>query len=315
MDQRQLAVATALVLVLSSSASAAAQDPFSPVHSDKHPATARLLVEHSAFTPGKPLTVGLHLKLEKDWHVYWKNPGDSGEPPSLKWDLPEGWTAGPLQFPAPKRLMEGDLVTFGYDKEVLLLALVKPPKEWKDESVTLKATASWLVCKDVCLDGEASLDLTITSGAVSAKLDRETLALFQRTRRALPRTDGVTWKDVITMNAPGTKGRSVRLYAVSQHLPAGAPFFYFPEKEGVVAPSKLAEGTVLKLDAANPPKKAPWLPGILDLREGVHHVAEIPFPLKSPKDFPAGILVVETKIGPLAFRYRGGDPKDKPSGK
>src|SRR5271156_3093275 len=47
---------------------------------------------------------GLYFKLEPGWHVYWKNAGDSGEPPRVRWTLPDGVSAGDFQFPAPKRL-------------------------------------------------------------------------------------------------------------------------------------------------------------------------------------------------------------------
>jgi DsbC/DsbD-like thiol-disulfide interchange protein len=53
------------------------------------------------------------------WHVYWKNAGDAGEPPHMKWTLPDGIAAGPLEFPAPKRLPLGPLMDFGYENEVL----------------------------------------------------------------------------------------------------------------------------------------------------------------------------------------------------
>ena len=62
---------------------------------------------------------GLYFKLEPGWHVYWKNAGDAGEPPHIHWTLPAGVTAGPLQFPAPKRLPLGPLMDFGYEDEVL----------------------------------------------------------------------------------------------------------------------------------------------------------------------------------------------------
>ena len=58
---------------------------------------------------------GLYFKLESGWHVYWKNPGDAGEPPKIKWTLPQGITAGAFQYPIPKRLPLGPLIDFGYE--------------------------------------------------------------------------------------------------------------------------------------------------------------------------------------------------------
>ena len=79
----------------------------------------QLIVPDSASVPGDANNVGLYFKLEPGWHVYWKNPGDAGEPPHIKWTLPQGVTAGPLQFPIPKRLPLGPLMDFGYEDEVL----------------------------------------------------------------------------------------------------------------------------------------------------------------------------------------------------
>ena len=62
---------------------------------------------------------GVYFQLEPGWHIYWRNPGDAGEPPHIHWTLPEGVAAGPMQFPAPKRLPLGPLMDFGYEDHVL----------------------------------------------------------------------------------------------------------------------------------------------------------------------------------------------------
>ena len=67
---------------------------------------------------GGTLQAGLVLTIEEHWHVYWMNAGDSGEPPEIKWTLPAGITAGPMQFPPPTRLPLGPLMDFGYEDEV-----------------------------------------------------------------------------------------------------------------------------------------------------------------------------------------------------
>ncbi len=74
----------------------------------------QLIVPSSALTRGQSSNAGLYFKLEPGWHVYWKNAGDSGEPPRMKWTLPDGVSAGPLQFPAPRRLPLGPLMEIGY---------------------------------------------------------------------------------------------------------------------------------------------------------------------------------------------------------
>ncbi len=81
--------------------------------------TLQLVVPAKLFDPGAANDAGLYFKLEPGWHIYWKNAGDSGEPPHIKWTLPEGITASALEFPAPKRLPLGPLMDFGYENEVL----------------------------------------------------------------------------------------------------------------------------------------------------------------------------------------------------
>src|ERR1700676_880759 len=74
----------------------------------------QLVVPERTLSAGVPADAGLYFKLEPGWHVYWKNAGDSGEPPRIKWTLPQGISVSPLQFPAPTRLPLGPLMDFGY---------------------------------------------------------------------------------------------------------------------------------------------------------------------------------------------------------
>lgn len=111
------------------------------------------------------MTVALYFKPEPGWHIYWSNPGDSGMPPSVNWQLPPGFTAGPLQFPFPERILAPPLVSYGYEHETILVTEITPAPGWKPTPITLKAEVDWLVCKEACLPGHASLDLTLASHA------------------------------------------------------------------------------------------------------------------------------------------------------
>src|SRR3974390_2393617 len=64
----------------------------------------QLVFPSATLNQGQSANAGLYFKLEQGWHVYWKNAGDSGEPPHIHWTLPDGISAGPLQFLPPKRL-------------------------------------------------------------------------------------------------------------------------------------------------------------------------------------------------------------------
>src|SRR5579872_5810272 len=70
---------------------------------------AELLCEQTSIQPGGSVTVGFHFRMQKGWHIYWQNPGDSGQAPSITWTLPEGFTAGEIQWPLPQRLVASTL--------------------------------------------------------------------------------------------------------------------------------------------------------------------------------------------------------------
>src|SRR5258705_12747358 len=55
---------------------------------------AHLVSEVSAVAPGQSFWVALELNIRDGWHTYWRNPGDSGQATTLKWQLPPGFTAG-----------------------------------------------------------------------------------------------------------------------------------------------------------------------------------------------------------------------------
>jgi thiol:disulfide interchange protein DsbD len=120
----------------------------------------QLVVPAAQLNPGEGTNAGFYFKLEPGWHVYWKNAGDSGEPPHIRWTLPEGITAGPLQFPAPKRLPLGPLMDFGYENEVLFPLTLDVAKSAKPGPVVLQAKVDWLVCREVCIPGKAELEVS-----------------------------------------------------------------------------------------------------------------------------------------------------------
>ncbi len=118
-----------------------------------------------AIAPGGTLQVGLVLTLEEKWHVYWKNAGDSGEPPHITWTLPKGISAGPMQFPIPSRLPLGPLMDFGYEDEVAFPVEISAAKSVAPGPIHLDAKVDWLVCREVCIPGKAHLGLDLNVAA------------------------------------------------------------------------------------------------------------------------------------------------------
>ena len=128
--------------------------------------TAEMTSLRPQIAAGGAVEAGLVLTLDEHWHVYWKNAGDSGEPPKITWTLPPGITADPMQFPPPQRLPLGPLMDFGYESEVAFPVLLHAAAGTKPGKVHLDAQVSWLVCAAQCLPGKAhlGLDLEVVSG-------------------------------------------------------------------------------------------------------------------------------------------------------
>src|SRR5436309_4124764 len=145
---------------------------------------ATLLADTSAIVPGKPFTAGLLLRMAPAWHTYWKFSGDAGLPTEIKWKLPVGWKVGEIQWPIPLKTNDpGDIQTYGYQDEVLLMQQITPSAKIDNSSVKLSADASWLVCERICIPGSAKLDLDLPIASASSRANQ---GLFARWRRLLP---------------------------------------------------------------------------------------------------------------------------------
>jgi DsbC/DsbD-like thiol-disulfide interchange protein len=157
-------------------------------------ARVELLSRQTAIVPGSSLQLGIHFILEEGWHIYWINPGDSGQPPSFAWYWPPGFSAGEIQWPRPERLQPSkELVDYGYDGEVLLPLTIHPPPAIGDRSAEFGAEAKWLICREVCIPEHASLHLTLpVSSAVG--IEQRHAQLFECTDKLLPQRLPSNWK-------------------------------------------------------------------------------------------------------------------------
>ena len=140
------------------------------------------------FEPGKPFIIGVHLQMPVGWHTYWINPGDSGIPTEVKWNLPEGFSASPLQWPVPVRIEAPPLVTFGYEKEVVLFATITPAENFKKgASAKIEAEVRWLECKESCIPGKATERISLLSGKVPVEQrNPEAVDLLKRFQLEIP---------------------------------------------------------------------------------------------------------------------------------
>ena len=157
--------------------------------------TVTLLSDRDAIVPGERMWIGLRFQMEKGWHIYWVNPGDSGEPPKVQWQLPAGFRAGQIEWPAPQRLTAPSIVDYGYENEVLLMAPLRVAANLKQGAkATLTATVNWLVCREICIPGKAQLALELPIAKRRQTHASSEHASFERSRKGLPQRPPASWK-------------------------------------------------------------------------------------------------------------------------
>ncbi len=127
------------------------------------PVRAELLADAVQVAPGEVLRVGVRLEIDDGWYIYGKDPGVTGLPTEVDWELPEDVEIGDLEYPEPERFeFEGE-PALGYSGEVLLTATLKLPEEFEGD-LALGAAVSWLACSAVCIPGEERVGLTVSVG-------------------------------------------------------------------------------------------------------------------------------------------------------
>lgn len=157
--------------------------------------TLELIAENQWIEIGHPFYLGLHFQLERGWHIYWVNPGDSGEPPRVTWQLPPGLNPGAIEWPAPRRLGTSSIVDFGYEDAVMLIVPVHAETSLAAQPLAqLGAEIKVLVCREICIPGRTQLSLTLPIKLRPPAPDVQTRDLFAAARKDLPRPAPQNWK-------------------------------------------------------------------------------------------------------------------------
>ncbi len=182
--RRFVGFASAMCLGLAGRAAMAdAQQPprdLSP-HSD-----AILVSDVASVQPGAKVSIAVRLTLDPGWHTYWINPGDAGLPLKVKWTLPAGVTAGPLEFPTPRLTPQAPLMSYGYENEVFVLTELQVPASAAiGSTLTISGKGDWLACADICLPATGTFTLDVPIAAAAGPATKWTDAIAT-TRRSIP---------------------------------------------------------------------------------------------------------------------------------
>lgn len=124
------------------------------------PVQIKIITDTETVEPGTMIKVGVYFKVDPGWHIYWKNPGDSGLPTKVKHLVPEGFEIKQTHYPVPKTfLREGNILDYGYEDELLLITDIYVPKDTDIKKFKIKSEALWVVCKEVCIAGSREIEL------------------------------------------------------------------------------------------------------------------------------------------------------------
>ena len=299
---RQLSLATCAILL--------AHSTFAQNYQGKELVHATLLADTSAVVPGKPFTAGLLLRMAPGWHTYWKFSGDAGLPTEIKWNLPPGWKVGEIQWPIPlKTLDPGDIQTYGYQDEILLLQEITPPAKIDVSPVKLSAQADWLVCEKICIPGNASLVLELP---VSSSGEPKNSDLFARYRRLVPQD----FPAATTATASWSRtGNDLHLKVSSDQIANHQTLDFFPVPQGntVVGhpgvESRTANEITFKIPTESPDMNLSSMPGVIVFAQHENgndrtgwelHASQIAA-MPAPAPQPSGGL-----LGFLLFGFIGG---------
>jgi len=180
-----------------------------------------LLSDQTAKTRSGVQWIGLRFQLDPGWHIYWTNPGDSGEPPKIAWQLPTGFQAGDLQFPIPHRIRDHGLTDYGYEGDVVLLSKLTVPAGATSNKAEIGADVRYLVCREVCVPGKDHVSLSLptarnASSLADVELIRSAQARLPQPLPARARVSAASQGDGISI---AVAGRNSNLEQITDLIP------------------------------------------------------------------------------------------------
>ncbi len=161
-------------------------------------ATVELLLPRAALKPGETVAVGVKFTMQPGWHIYWTNPGDSGQPPTFRWSLPGGgasrmlrgaeWEATDPSFPTPQQFVDGSgAVGYGYSGTVIFPATITVPASTvPGQGAELAMAVDYLVCDDICLAESAVVMVNVEVGVDVGEDEAQAVKAIEAAEASVP---------------------------------------------------------------------------------------------------------------------------------
>lgn len=211
----------------------------------------KLIPERTHVSPGEELTIAIEHTIAPHWHIYWKNPGDSGLPVKTEWEIPKNFEIENIIWPLPGKIYEGPLANYGYFETSTLLQTLKIPDTLPEGPINLTATIKVLVCNEICIPESATLQLTLND---SSQFPVNNAGIINAAKEKIPqKLDAQASFERDENNAPLFKLNVPLTQEFLENIDVSTAEF-FPEEWGIVAyaesPTAILDGTILKIEHA-----------------------------------------------------------------
>lgn len=274
----------------------------------------QIMSETSSAEPGGLFEVGFYFQMEKGWHIYWKNPGDSGEPPKFDLSFSQAASGGAptpaiideIEWPSPQRIATPPLMQYGYAEAILLPLRVRLPEAISDGLWTINARVRWLVCHESCIPGEAKLVLPLAVKKKKASRG-EQASFFDEARLKIPKKQlRQDWQVTVLGN-----DQEFELKIQSNGLVFSRPPIFFPSDAEIIENAatqrffQVEPGlAVLKIKRSEQLKQVPaQLRGVLDTEQGIYNISPSIAPRVATSENPFSFL---SWIHAIFFAFLGG---------
>jgi len=96
--------------------------------------------------------IGIRMDMQKNWHTYWKNPGDSGGPIKVNWSHNDNVSISEIYWPTPSLIPYEPLMTYGYKNFVIFpFEIINS----NNKNSFIEASIDFLICDDICVPEKA----------------------------------------------------------------------------------------------------------------------------------------------------------------
>jgi len=230
------------------------------------PVTVELTAEDLKVERGAPFWVAVQMEMEENWHAYWKNPGGTGFPPRIEWDLPEGVAVEEVQWPLPEKVETPEGSAYFYHGHAsLLVKLVQEDPDLLTGSVPVRATLKWLVCSDAnCRPGEAGIETAVVVIDGPSEKDPGRIEEFARARKSIPKK--------IAPHRCTVEGNTIAIDLDSELIDGAEEVDFYPENPTLEVAEIESEKGVLSLSCLEP-KEGELVNGIVVVKRGGENLA------------------------------------------